>query len=212
MVKLTWLGHACFLIEGKAAKILLDPYEPRAFPGFELDIHEFDELLADVSVVISTHDHADHNYFDAAPTASKVKAIEVAGREVEVAPGATMLSHLVDHGAGRGPCAAVLLTVDSVKVYHFADTYSPRLSELESIGSKGVDVALVPVGGLYTMGPREAVKAIRALKPKKVIPMHYRIPGVVTLVPSTLDQFLGAARGVVEAEVVPLSIGESVEV
>ena len=104
----------------------------------------------------------------------------------------------------------MLLSVDGVKIYHFGDTFSPRLRELEEIGAAGVDVALVPVGGLYTMGPREAAEAIRALRPKKVVPMHYRIPGVVTLVPSTLDEFLEAASGL-EAEVVPLGVGESLE-
>lgn len=212
MVKVTWLGHACFLIEGKEARLLIDPYKGGVFPGFDIYLTAFEDKIGRIDYVISTHDHADHNYFAISPEAKKIRAVDKIDTKTDLGKGVLLECYRVDHGFGRGKCAGVLLTVDDVKVYHFGDTYKYNQRSLKGLKERNVDLALIPVGGLYTMGPKEAVEALQILNAKNVIPMHYKIPGKVTLVPHTLQDFLGEAEGKVVGKIVPLKIGESFEI
>ena len=210
MVKVTWLGHACFLISNKD-KVVTDPYEARCFPGFYLDLDEFKDLLEGVNVVLISHEHADHNYADPFKGARVVRGVEVIGRKLKV-DGVEVEVFEVDHGPGRGRCAGFLFKVDDVKFYHFGDTYRYDKEQMEKLKQVGVDVALVPVGGLYTLGPEEAVEALSIMEPKIAIPMHYRIPGKMEIVPHTVNDFLEKAKEKLKCEVRVLGLGGSTEV
>ncbi|MEM3478188.1 MAG: metal-dependent hydrolase [Archaeoglobaceae archaeon] len=192
-MKLTWLGHACFLLEG-SRRILIDPF----ITGNPLAPVKPSEIKADVILV--THGHGDH-LGDTVEIAKRNNAVVIcihelsrilARRDVEVMGmniGGSVYSmsvkitmvpalHSADFEDERGEIistgspAGFVVEMDGVKVYHAGDT--ALFYDMKLIGELyEPDIFLVPIGDLYTMGIREAVKAVELVKPKVAIPMHY---------------------------------------
>jgi L-ascorbate metabolism protein UlaG (beta-lactamase superfamily) len=79
-------------------------------------------------------------------------------------------SQLPDGNYGGNPAGFVVEAPDA-KLYFACDT--ALFGDMQQIGSRGLDVAVVPIGDLYTMGPQDAVQAIRLLKPRFALPAHY---------------------------------------
>jgi L-ascorbate metabolism protein UlaG (beta-lactamase superfamily) len=67
--------------------------------------------------------------------------------------------------------AGLLIETDDLRVYHAGDT--ALFSDLALVGRKGIDLALIPIGDRFTMGPEDAIEAVRLLAPKRVVPVHY---------------------------------------
>ena len=158
-MKLTWLGHACFLVEQEGYTILLDPYT---------GVEGYPPLMARglaVHKILCSHDHFDHNAVDQAallPEAPCPFAIHT----VET-------FHDGQGGALRGRNTIHILSAGGVSVAHLGDLGHPlSAQQLAEIGP--LDVALIPVGGTYTLDAKGAKAVCEALKPKCVIPMHYR--------------------------------------
>lgn len=166
---ITYHGHSCFKLKGKAGVAVCDPYS--AAVGWPLPT-----LAADV--VTSSHNHFDHAALDSIrPTARRDKPFlitqageyEVGGISVFGVP----TFHDDQQGVVRGSSIVFSLLVDGIRVCHLGDLGHLLTSEqTEAIGS--VDVLLIPVGGEVTLNPEQAVKVIHHLEPSLVIPMHYR--------------------------------------
>ncbi len=224
-MKVTWLGHAAFLLEGED-RVLVDPFltgNPSAAvkPG-----------EAECDIVCVTHAHADH-YGDAeevaksngAPlvgifeiaTRAEGKGCEAIGMNIG---GTTKMSNtsitmtnaihsscFVGNGiveAGGNPAGYVFES--GVRVYHSGDT--AVFGDMELIGELyEPDLALLPIGDFYTMGPREAVKAVELLGVKRVIPMHYSTFDVIRQDPKVFKELVAKQTG---SEAIVLSPGESV--
>lgn len=157
MIKLKWLGHSCFRVECRGYALVLDPFEPGSVPGCR-DIHET------ANEVLCSHEHHDHNYR--------------AG--ITLLPGESPFHlqvveswHDDCQGAKRGPNRIHVLEADGLRVAHFGDIGCVPTSEQLSL-LQGLDAALLPVGGFYTVGPEEARAIVDAIRPRVVIPMHYR--------------------------------------
>ena len=75
-------------------------------------------------------------------------------------------------GYSIGNACGYIMEIEGIKIYHAGDTYVFKDMELFA-ELYGIDVALLPIGGHFTMGPKEAAKAVELLRPKYVIPMHY---------------------------------------
>lgn len=171
-MKLTFIGHACFLVESDAGlRILLDPYLPGTFGG-KMGLRPF---LEPVDIVVSSHEHLDHNYVDPAfgtpeivKSATRVRGIQFRG---------VRLPHDDEEGMSRGWVTGFRFEVDGISVVHPGDLGRPP-HPAEAAALAPVDVLLLPVGGTFTMGPAAAVRAVEALRPRVVIPMHYRWPTV----------------------------------
>jgi len=193
MSKLTWYGHSAFLIETETGNILLDPF----LSGNPKATVKPDTIQADYILV--THGHGDH-LGDAIEIATNNQATIIApfelatycqnkgtkahpmhiGGAYQFPFGRVKLTQAL-HGSaapsGKGfiytgnPCG-FLITVDDKTIYFAGDTglfYDMKLlGELEQI-----DVALLPIGGNFTMDAADALKAVEFLKPKLTIPMHY---------------------------------------
>ncbi len=167
-MKLSYIGHACFLVESDAGvRVLMDPYQPGAFGG-AIGLKPF---LEKVDCITSSHDHLDHYHMDAAFGDPAV--LRHAGVACGIRFDAIELPHGTPDGASRGQVRAFRYEMDGVVVFHPGDTgrvLSP--AELKAVGR--VDVLMVPVGGHFTIGPTEATAMIRQLNPAIAIPMHFQ--------------------------------------
>ena len=154
-MKLTWLGHSCFLLEQDGYRIVTDPYTGvEGYPSLSVSAH----------AVWCSHHHFDHDAVDAVTALPPVKS-PFTVREVETC-------HDEQGGALRGSNTVRVFTAGGVSVAHLGDLgHQLSAAQLDAIGS--VDAVLVPVGGVYTVDAAGAKAVCDALHPRCVIPMHY---------------------------------------
>lgn len=153
---ITWQGHSCFLLEQDGFRIVTDPYTGvPGYPPLELEAHE----------VYCSHGHFDHNYTDA------VRLLPKADSPFTVEEVASF--HDEKAGALRGGNTIRVFSACGVRVCHLGDLGHPlSKQQLAAIGK--CDVALVPVGGTYTVDAAGAKAVCDGLNPRCVVPMHYR--------------------------------------
>ena len=192
MLTIRSLGHACHTLSDGSHSIILDPFltgNPDAARG---------PGEVDVEAVLPSHGHADH-FGDTLAIAKRLGCPVVACAELAgycARQGcATVGMHIGGqrqfdfgtvkltqawHGSamtveGRteyvGPAVGFLVTMGGVTVYFAGDT--GLFGDMRLIGDEGVDVAILPIGDNYTMGPADALRAVDFLRPGMVIPMHY---------------------------------------
>ncbi|MGE5560166.1 MAG: MBL fold metallo-hydrolase [Chloroflexota bacterium] len=169
-MRIRWLGHACFRIECACGlSFAIDPYaDSIGYPALH--------ILADY--VAKSHGHDDHANISAVQGAKQV--FDAAG-EYHVG-GVTVRATLTPHddvgGAKRGPNLVFTFDDGDIRFCHLGDLGSTLTPEqLTSIGR--VDVVCVPVGGVYTVDAAGAAAVCNQLKPRVVIPMHYRVGKLV---------------------------------
>jgi L-ascorbate metabolism protein UlaG (beta-lactamase superfamily) len=178
-VDVTWLGHGCFRLRGRAAAVVTDPYPPTI--GLKLS-------RMDAEVVTVSHEHENHNYTqvvrDGAYEIHGPGEYEVAGVSVIGVPA----FHDSERGVKHGRNTIYLIEIDDVTICHLGDL-GHKLDDAEAETIASPDVLLVPVGGRTVISAAEAAEVVRQLEPRYVIPMHYAIPGLkVELDP--IDRFL----------------------
>ena len=164
-MKVKWLGHASFLITSESGtKIVTDPY----IPGGDLKYGEIEES-ADIITV--SHDHFDHNNVAAVqgnPTVVKGTA-EVMGIKFNSLP----TYHDDAQGAKRSNNTIIYFELDGMTICHLGDLgHTLSNSQAASLGK--VDILLVPVGGFYTIDARAASQVCDQIKPRVIIPMHFK--------------------------------------
>ncbi|OGK14480.1 hypothetical protein A3A93_04300 [Candidatus Roizmanbacteria bacterium RIFCSPLOWO2_01_FULL_38_12] len=166
-MEIKYFGHSSFFIKTKFAKIVTDPFDPQMvglkFPKIEVDI------------VTVSHSHSDHNYRDNIKEGALFLDWpgEYEKNEVRIRGFSTF--HDNKQGAERGENVIYKIEAEGVKVLHCGDLgHSLDEATVELIGS--VDILLIPTGGVYTIGPDEAVKVVQEIEPSLVIPMHYGRP------------------------------------
>ncbi len=227
-MKITWLGHSAFLIEGRD-RVLVDPFltgNPKASVSP-------DEI--DCDIICVTHGHADH-LGDALEIARRTGAMIASIVEMSMyiercdlqSTGFNLggTAHIKDtditmvpafHSSSIGApglefsaAMPVGLVIDSGKpVYHAGDTCV--FSDMKLIGELyKPEVALLPTGGFFTMDPRQAALATSLIKPKTVVPMHYGTWEPIDIDPKEFERLANeSAPGV---KVVILEPGQSLEV
>lgn len=221
-MKIEFLGHACFLLESSDSKILIDPF----LTGNELATKTADQIEADYIFV--THGHDDHvgdTINIAKRTGATVGAVvEVAkhlftpvgiktlvgniGGKQETPYGSVKFvpaSH--ESGVPGALACGFVLEISGKKIYHAGDT--GLVAEMQFLADEGIDVALLPIGDFYTMGPEDAVKAVEMIKPKRVIPMHYNTFPAIQQDPHVFKQAVEAQN---LCEVTILNPGETLEI
>lgn len=169
-MKIKWYGHAAFLITSdQGTRIILDPYEPGAFGG-QLS---YGKINDQADIVITSHDHADHNYTKELPGAPQV----VQGAVSKTIKGISMKGiptyHDPSKGSERGANTVFNLKVDQMQVCHLGDL-GHLLSDKELAEIGPVDILLLPVGGLFTIDSKEATRVAEQIKPRIIIPMHFK--------------------------------------
>lgn len=170
-----WLGQACFKLKGKNTTVVLDPFDPE-FVGLKLS----KQLEADV--VLSTHDHKDHNYTTIVKTQAGEEPMEFSDPgEYEV--GGVVITgissfHDNSQGSQRGVNTIFHLFFDGLNLVHLGDLGQSRLSEQQLTQIGETDILLVPVGSVYTIDGKTASEIVSQLEPSVIIPMHYKIEGI----------------------------------
>ncbi|MFC2010476.1 MBL fold metallo-hydrolase [Chloroflexota bacterium] len=164
-MKIKWLGHAAFLITSDSGlKIITDPYEPN-------ERLTYGEIEESADIVTVSHGHGDHANVAAVggnPVVVEGTA-EVKGVKFDGVP----TYHDDADGSQRGNNIVFCFEVDGVRVCHLGDLgHQLGDKEVSSIG--GVDILLVPVGGVFTIDAVGATEVCNRLAPKVIMPMHYK--------------------------------------
>ena len=189
-LKVKWLSHASFFIETDKARLLVDPF----ITDNPLAPVSADEIETDF--IFISHGHGDH-VGDSVPIAKRTGAMVVSNYEIQnwiSAQGVenvhplhigggfdwpwgrvklTIAQHgsmLPDGSNGGNPCGFIFY-IDGIKIYHACDT--GLFYDMKLIGEEEIDLAILPIGDNFTMGPDDALRAVKLIEPKQVIPIHY---------------------------------------
>ncbi|MFP6702036.1 MAG: metal-dependent hydrolase [Planctomycetaceae bacterium] len=219
----TFLGHGTFLVETHGTHLLIDPF----LTGNPAASTTADLVPADV--IILSHGHGDH-VGDTIDVANRTGALVVANHEIvewltrqglenthaqhiggqhafEWGSLKLTIAHhgsmLPDGSDGGNPCG-LLLTLDDSTIYHAADT--GLFLDMTLIGEVGIDLAILPIGDNFTMGPDDALKAVKMIKPKQVIPDHYN---TWPLIAQDADAWAQRVKNETDTQPLVLSPGES---
>lgn len=175
-MRLTWLGHSCFVVEEDGYRIAIDPYRDGMIPGLS-------PLRVSAHEVLCSHTHDDHGYAQAVQIIEKTKESPFLITRVQSA-------HDDCGGERRGMNTIHVLEANGVRVAHLGDLGTALTNnQRDAIGR--LDALLVPIGGFYTIDAAEAKQAADFLSPNVVIPMHFRTNtyGFEVLI-NTCDDFL----------------------
>ncbi|HIQ23873.1 MAG TPA: metal-dependent hydrolase [Pyrodictium delaneyi] len=223
-----WLGHSAFEIQIDGYRILVDPWLSN--PQSPVSVKDYE---GKVDLVLVTHDHLDHlgdavEILRLNPSAKFAAVYELAnyvaeqlgdnsGRIVGANIGGPLklpgiglkvMFFPATHSSDRGVPTSVVIAGSEATVFHAGDT--GLFAEMQFIGELySPDIALLPIGGHFTMDVVQAVKAVELLKPRVAIPMHYNTFPVIEADPQEFARLV-AEKGL-DTKVVVLKPGESYE-
>jgi L-ascorbate metabolism protein UlaG (beta-lactamase superfamily) len=221
MATLTYYGHATWGLETKGTAILIDPF----FTGNPQSSVTAGDVQADF--IVLTHAHGDH-YGDTVEIARRTGATLISNAEIvnycqkqgvakahplhigggNAFPFGRVKLTVAHHGSSfpdgtyGGNPAGVVLEIEGKRLYNAGDT--ALFSDMTLIGQAGLDVALLPIGDNFTMGPEDAAAAAKLLHARTVIPMHYNTWPVIAQDP---EAFKRRVEGSTESKVVVLKPG-----
>lgn len=207
-VTIQWLGHASFRISGEDVVVYIDPWK-------------LSKAGHDATVVLVSHSHYDHYSADdvakVAGTETKIlgpgDVVGRQGRGQVIKPGQSVdlggvrISGVASYNPNKQfhPKAnnwlGFVVEIGSVRIHYAGDT--DLTDEMKALSD--IDVALLPVGGTYTMGPAEAATAVEHVRPRRAIPYHW---GDIVGKRGDAEQFAASAK----CEVTVLGPGESIKV
>jgi L-ascorbate metabolism protein UlaG (beta-lactamase superfamily) len=221
--RVRWLGHACLLLESDGQHVLIDPF----LTGNPAAAAKPTEVPADFILV--SHGHGDH-LGDTVAIARRTGATVIANYEMcgwlqkqglekvhgqqhgggHAFPFGRVKLTLAFHGSalpdgsyGGNPCGFLISFKDGTKVYDAADT--GLFGDMRLIGEEEIDLAILPIGDNFTMGPDDALRAVKFIEPRKVLPIHYN---TWDLIAQDAQAWAKRVRQETKAEPVVLKPGE----
>jgi L-ascorbate metabolism protein UlaG (beta-lactamase superfamily) len=197
MMRIRWYGQSAFLITAEQA-VFIDPFgamEGLAERGMQFDYPPIEGVEADLLLV--THEHGDHNRVEVVGGSPQILRSTAGMLDSPIGEVIAVASEHDDAaGTKRGPNTIFCFELDGLRLCHFGDFGQAELRAEQQQAIGAVDVLFLPVGGGPTVGGEPAAAIVRALRPRLVVPMHYRTDAVNFLDPP--DAFLQALGARVE--------------
>lgn len=207
-MKVQFIGHSAFYFETDSVKAVIDPFI-NGNPSTEM---KADDIKA-LTHIFVTHGHGDH-LGDTIELAKKHDALVITNYEIATYLSTQGVNAHPMHIGGRttfdfgivkmtaavhgsaihtddGPVdggnpGGFLITIDGKTLYHAGDT--GLTMDMKLLSDENIDLALLPIGGNFTMDITDAVKAVKFIQPKLVVPMHYNTFGLITADPETFKE------------------------
>ena len=155
-MKITNLGHASFLIEGKDVSVVIDPYRDGSVPNLKMP-------RISANYAFKSHDHYDHD---------ALNLVNIIPTDINLDYETIIVPHDHHNGTKRGLNKIHIFNIDGYKVIHTGDLGCiPGKEVLEQL--KKADVILAPINGFYTVSAQELHEILHVIEPKICIPMHY---------------------------------------
>ncbi|MBA2666842.1 MAG: metal-dependent hydrolase [Trueperaceae bacterium] len=223
-MELTFMGHSAVRLRTADHEVIVDPY----LSGNPMAVQGPDDV--DPGHVILTHAHGDH-LGDTVEIAKRTGATVIASVEIVdhlaeqgVSGSGMNVGGSVEFDFGRvtftpawhsnsfpdgtygGMPMGVIVEIGGVRVYHAGDT--ALFSDMALVGRRGIDVALLPIGDTFTMGPDDALEAVRLIAPRAVIPIHY---GTFPAIEQDAEAFARAVQAAGDVDCHPLRPGQSLD-
>ena len=223
-IKVTWHGHGTSSLDINGTKVVVDPFFAGNNPAAKTKAAD-----VEAQFILQTHGHADH-ISDTVAVAGRNDALVIANFEicnwlgeqghenshamntggsynfpfgrVKMTP-ALHSSGLPDGSYGGDP-GGFVITTDNKNIYIAGDT--ALFSDMALIGEMGLDLAIIPIGDNFTMGPDDALRALEYLKPKVVIPCHYNTWPVIEV---DVDAWVDRVTSKTNVQPVKLAVDES---
>ena len=168
-MEITYLGHSSFRIKTKSAVVVTDPFDPQMV-GFKYS-------GAEAEIVTVSHQHSDHN---AVSKVSGVKKVVEGPGEYEIS-GISIIGYQSFHDnkkwEERGKNVIYVIEAEGLRIVHLGDLGHAISDDLVSEMGP-IDMLMIPVGGFYTINPKEAVEISSKIDPYFILPMHYKDSGI----------------------------------
>ncbi|NLI39953.1 MAG: metal-dependent hydrolase [Caldisericales bacterium] len=225
MVRITYIGHSCVLIQSNGTQVIIDPYIEKNSKAI------LPPKGVNPKLILVTHGHHDH-LGDTVALAKKCKAKVMATSELADFLASKGLDVLRSNFGGKIPfdfgwvkvwpamhtsssegvdfglAASFVVSIGGKSIYHAGDTC--LTSDMALIGEdKPIDLACLPIGGVYTMGIDDAVKAVGLIKPRVVLPIHYNTFDAIRVDPEEFSQKIEKLD--IRTKPVVLNSGEQLE-
>ena len=179
-MELIWNGHSCFTLNTAQGCVVFDPYRDGSVPGLAPL-----ELTADL--VLCSHEHRDHGARE---------SVSLTGNSVSFQVEELSTFHDPEGGTLRGPNTIHILSAEGMRLAHLGDL-GCELEPEQLDRLRGLDALLIPVGGFYTIDARQAQTLVEEVKPRVVVPMHYRSDSFGYDVIGVLDDFLAMRNDII---------------
>ncbi|MCX6952214.1 MAG: metal-dependent hydrolase [Verrucomicrobia bacterium] len=192
-MRLTYFGHSCCLVEVAGARLVFDPYlsenphgrvAPAAVPcDYVLCSHAHEDHTCDAldlarlhgATIVAPYELAEYFAGQGARTLDLMPGggVDLPWGRIQMTPAIHSSALELPNGENRamGVASGYLIRAGGRSLYHAGDT--ALFSDMGLIGRGGLDVALLPIGDRYTMGPADALTALDFLRPKVAVPIHY---------------------------------------
>ena len=191
IMKIKWFGHAAFKITTDGGvTVIIDPYQSGAFGG----ALSYGKIAEATDIVLTSHDHDDHNYTKDIKGTHKHFNKEGIYKEKGITIEAFPCYHDPSEGKERGSNLIFVIEADELRLAHMGDLGHALSQDIINKMEK-VDIVLLPVGGFYTIDADEAGKVTQDINARITIPMHYKTPKCDFPI-ADVDTFTAGKKGV----------------
>jgi L-ascorbate metabolism protein UlaG (beta-lactamase superfamily) len=212
-MRVTYFGHSCFRVELAGVRLVFDPFlsenpvlrtDPATVPcDYVLCSHAHSDHICDAltlarlhrATLVAPYELAEHFAAQGVPTIDLMPGggVDLPWGRLQMTP--AVHSSALELGAGKtqnmGLAAGYLVKAAGQTLYHAGDT--ALFGDMSLIGRHGLDLALLPIGDFYTMGPADALYALDLLRPRLTVPMHYNTFPNIRVDPAAFARDAGTA-------------------